>query len=346
MSLKPMIEGARRAMPRRQFLRLAAAVGLLGPAGFGCRSAARPADHSRDPSPEPSPLGPEYLARGLIAMSHAHQRGWAQGHYGAAVLSSYYFCRENSLDKRTARALRANVDAFIDRRRSEFPSPEPGRGAADPARIVEQLDRHVSQLGSGGHHTIYAALALRALRDLPEFATPSVVDGICRLLEVFAATFGLARKTPHNLEHPSPPYRSAEDIAVATLRATLCPWSHVMRVGAGNVVHWITHAEALVTLEELGHGEVARRGHAAHQLYISRPVAEDGAPAPERAPVDWLGPAYWESDAPREVQGGSWFFGHSFKLPYSLFRLLRYTDDRSLRSACLARAAKFSIPFE
>ena len=212
--------------------------------------------------------------------------------------------------------------------------------------LGNKLDRHVSQLGSGGHHTIYAALALRALRDLPEFATPSVVDGICRLLEVFAATFGLARKTPHNLEHPSPPYRSAEDIAVATLRATLCPWSHVMRVGAGNVVHWITHAEALVTLEELGHGEVARRGHAAHQLYISRPVAEDGAPAPERAPVDWLGPAYWESDAPREVQGGSWFFGHSFKLPYSLFRLLRCPDDRSLRSACLARAAKFSIPFE
>ncbi|MCI0419853.1 MAG: hypothetical protein L0312_11610, partial [Acidobacteria bacterium] len=74
--------------------------------------------------------------------------------YGAAVLSSYYFCRENSLDKRTSRALRANVDAFIKRRPSEFPSPEPGRGTADSARIVEQLDRHVSQLGSGGHHTI------------------------------------------------------------------------------------------------------------------------------------------------------------------------------------------------
>jgi len=279
-------------------------------------------------------------------MSQAHQRGWGQGHFGATVLSSYYFCRENGLDERTSRALRANVDGFIARRPSEFPSPKPGRGTADTTRIVEQLDRHVAQLGSGGHHIIYSALALRALRDLPELATPSVVDGICKLLEVFAAKFDLERATPPKPEQPSPPYRSAEDISVATLRATLRPWSHVMKVGSANVVHWVTLAEALVTLEELGHREVARRGHAAHQLYIGAAVVDDGAPPPERAPIDWLGPAYWESDAPRKVQDDSWFFGHSFKLPYSLFRLLRRTNDQALRSACLARAACLSIPFE
>ena len=53
-----------------------------------------------------------------------------------------------------------------------------------------------------------------------------------------------------------------------------------------------------------------------------------------------------ESDAPRKVQDDSWFFGHSFKLPYSLFRLLRRTRDQALRTAGLTRAAKLSIPFE
>jgi hypothetical protein len=142
------------------------------------------------------------------------------------------------------------------------------------------------------------------------------------------------------------PYGDAGDLAAAALRATLRPWGHVMRVGASGVLHWVTHAEALVTLEELGHGEVARRGHAAHQLQINRPVVEGGAGEPERAPIDWLGPGYWESDAPRRPLDDSWLFGHSFKLPYSLFRMLRRIDGPALRSASLARAARLSIPFE
>lgn len=71
------------------------------------------------------------------------------------------------------------------------------------------------------------------------------------------------------------------------------------------------------------------------------------SPTSSRAsPVDWLGPEYWESDAPRRVLGHTWFNGHSFKLPYSLFRLLRRTEDQALRNACLIRASKLSIPFE
>jgi len=232
------------------------------------------------------------------------------------------------------------------RRPGEFPAPDPGRGAADPARIVEQLDRHAAELRSGGHDKIFASLALRALRDLPEFATASVIDGICRLLEVFVATQPPVRASRHALEHPMPPYRGPEDIAAVTLRATLRPWSHLRAVGTSGVLHWVTHAEALITLEELGHGEVARRGYEAHQIAVNRPVEDDGTPAPDRLPVDWLGPAYWESDAPRRVLDGSWLFGHSFKLPYSLFRMLRRTEDPAFRSACVARAARLSIPFE
>jgi len=353
----PLTPGEERAdgiASRRDFLLLAAAVGLLGPAAGGCRgtvgtatadaSAAATAQQARPP--EPPALDSSYLARGLVAMSDAHQRGWVQGHLGAAVLSSCYFGREHALDERTSRALRTNVDGFIARYASDFPPANPGPGRADPARIVEQLGPHIGELRSGGHNTIFAALALRALRDLPEFATPAVVDGICRLVEAHANTARRIPDTRYNLEHPLPPYRGPEDVAEVTLRATLRPWGHVRSVGASGVMHWVTHAESLVTLEELGYVDLARRGHAAHQLHINRPVCDDGSPAPERAPNDWLGAEYWESDRPRRALGGSWLFGHSFKLPYSLFRLLRRIDDPGLRTASLARATQLGVPFE
>jgi len=340
-------EGSDAAPSRRDFLRLAAAAGLAGPFALGCRGPGpREEDAARGPPPEGAAPGPDHLALGLVAMGVAHGGGWPSGHHGAAVLAGHFFCRDNGLGARAERALRAQLDAYVARRPAEFPGPDPGPGSADPALIAERLDRQIPMLRSGGHDAIFASLALRALRERPDLASPAVVDGVCRLLDAFAATARPARPSRHHLEHPLRPYADADDLASVTLRATLRPWGHVMQVGASGVLHWVTHAEALVTLEELGHGEVARRGHDAHRLHINRPVEAGGAPEPDRAPVDWLGPDYWESDAPRRPLDGTWLFGHSFKLPYSLFRLLRRVDDPDLRRAALARAARLSIPFD
>ena len=332
--------GGERVDPsRRDFLRLAAAVGILGPA------AAAVAASDDDAATKSSPLPKEYLAKGLAALSDAHRRGWLQGHHGAAILSSYYFCLENRLDERTSRALRKQIDAFIASKPEEIPDGGPGRGTADPARIVERLDRQIATLNRGGHDVIFASLALRALRDLPEYATPQVVDGIVRLLELIAAS-GASPETPFNRDHPLPPYGSANDIAKTTLEATLRPWGDALRIGASGVVHWITHADAVVTLADLGHEELARRGHAALRLHVNQEVTAGARPEPERAAIDWLAPAYWESDAPHRLFQNTWLAGHAFKLPYSLFRLLRRTDDAKLREACLLRASRLQIPFE
>ena len=142
------------------------------------------------------------------------------------------------------------------------------------------------------------------------------------------------------------PFEGPDDVALRTLRATLRPWSHVRLVGASGVIHWVTHAEALVTLEELGHADTARRGYAALETHIHRPVADDGDPPPVRPPRDWLGPDFWEGDLPRRAFGGSWLAGHSFKLPHSLFRLLRRVQEPDLRRDALARAALLTVPFE
>src|SRR5262245_14978008 len=206
---------------RRDFLRLAAAAGLIGPAGFSCST----------PAPPPEPAKFDAVGMGLSALADVHKRGWVPGHHGAAVLAAHYFCLDNALDERAARAVRANVEAYVAFNREEFPAPKPGSGSADPRRLVEVLDGQITALRSGGHNAIYASLILRGLRDRPEFATPSIVDGACRLLDVFGRTSNLVRRTEYDIEHPMTAYRDSKDLTGATLHAILRPWSHVRKVG-------------------------------------------------------------------------------------------------------------------
>jgi hypothetical protein len=291
-------------------------------------------------------LGNDSIARGLTALSDAHRRGWLAGHSGAAVLAACYFSRDNELDERTARALQSNVDAFIARDPDQFPMPSRDRATADPARIVEALDLHAHELRSGGHDTIYAALALRALRDVPELATPAVVDGIVSLLAAHVADRRPVAETDYQREHPLPAEAGAADLAALTFRAALRPWDDVRRIGASGVLHWITHADAVLTLAELGYADVASHACTALRLHVNQPVIAENGRAPARERVDWLAPDYWESAAPREAFGGTWLAGHAFKLPASAFRLARRVDDPELRQAALLRASELLIPFE
>jgi hypothetical protein len=344
---------------RRDVLRLATAAGLLASAP-GCR-AGRVAEPERAPAPAPpapeppapallppyvSPLGDEYLARGLTALGDAHRRGWLAGHHGAAVLAACYFCRDQRVDELTARSIKAQVDGFIAQTPEQFPEPAPARVRAEPLRIVEQLDLHAHELRAGGHDTIYAALALRALHDVPELATPAVVEGVVQLLAAHAADRRPVAETEFQRVHPLPPYAGSADLAEATFRAALRPWDDVRRIGASGVLHWITHAEAIVTLEELGHADVARHAWEAHRRHVHRLVEVQGDARPARERIDWRATAYWASDRPRETFNGTWLAGHVFKLPYSAFRLARHVEDESLRDAGLVRAAELVLPFE
>jgi hypothetical protein len=173
-----------------------------------------------------------------------------------------------------------------------------------------------------------------------------VVEGVCYLLRSHVASYQPVKPSRWARENPAPPYADAADLATRTFRATLRPWDHVREVGASGVLHWVTHAEALVTLEDLEYADLSRKGYAAHQMNVHRPVQGSEGRAPERPPVDWLRPDYWESDAPRRLLSGSWLGGHAFKLPHSLFRLLRRVDDPALRASALHRATLLPVPFE
>ena len=51
------------------------------------------------------------------------------------------------------------------------------------------------------------------------------------------------------------------------------------------VIHWVTHAHALLNLMEWGYPEIATLGYAPHQALIKRPIL--ASEAGEKPAADW-----------------------------------------------------------
>ena len=323
---------------RREWLRWASLAGALPLLNSCARSPGILA--SSTPAPDTSIamadaiIGRSYLKRGIEALSDSFRCGPLSGQGGAAVITAYYFCRENALDERTVRRIRSKLDDFMSGSGEAFDvKRDHGGPTASTDRIAETLAESVSGLRAGGHDAIFASLALKALRDLPEMAVEPVVDGLCRMLRNFAAAFPVQRSA-YDLEHPMAPYRNTRDIVRATSLAIL---RQSLGMRMSSVLHWVTHADALVTLTELGYDEVARLGHKAHQQAINHsgavasPSGEDWSTAPR-----WFKAGYWESQEPRD---GFWGGGHSFKFPYSILKLANRLQDPDEKSNGLERVS-------
>ena len=57
-------------------------------------------------------LDPIYLQRGLDALCRAHAFDYfADGHRGGAIVSAYFFCREEAVEKEACAQIAALIDA-------------------------------------------------------------------------------------------------------------------------------------------------------------------------------------------------------------------------------------------
>ena len=66
-------------------------------------------------------LSSDYLIKGITGLSRASQGSPMEGHYGAAVIAAYYFCRENDLDKkRKRRSKNRSTSSFQNLNRSLY----------------------------------------------------------------------------------------------------------------------------------------------------------------------------------------------------------------------------------
>ena len=286
-------------------------------------------------------LDQSYLEAGLLALSRVGDRHWNTGHYGAAVIAAYYFAHEQGLDEAASMALARQLDRLIARHDDLFlPAGLDRDDDADLAPIVRALDRNIGQLRAIGHNVIFASLALKALRQLPQLATRAAIDGLTTLLAQFddygpgRPFYGWEDPTQVRIETVDdiPVYRDEATIARTALDAfaaieKIYPFLH-----QGIVGHLLTHAHALIELARLGYTDIAGKGHDAHRLYIklSRNPPDEGEPIPKRDDPEFSpsGAAYWQ----RDLEGNrEWLVGHVFKYTYSFYDLIRHIDDDAER---------------
>ena len=180
------------------------------------------------------------------------------------------------------------------------------------------------------HNVILPTLALKALRDLPDAATPSRVAGICQLIESFRTEdFPLADNFV--LPDMRDQVRNAEFILTEFID---CSERFIGR-GLGWSGHLLTYGSALFDLHELGYRELATQAEEGFKLYmrcIRKGLQGTDKHRDEHPPIDNfpLQAAYW-----RPHSGGDLHLGHKLKYPYGFYGLPRLSKDSDLQRRCL-----------
>ena len=131
------------------------------------------------------------IMKGLDGMSRVAEKGnvFSLGHNAAAVVSSVFFCRE----QRLGLDIQKEILGFLDDRllkNSIYAADRPTE-AADPLLIdglLEDLDGGIDTLRGKGHNIIFAVASLKALRMIPEAATPQRIEGLRKMVQAFGKT--------------------------------------------------------------------------------------------------------------------------------------------------------------
>ena len=247
------------AIVRRQLLKaglIVAGVPFCPEALFDRRAAADDEKPAED-----TPIGPREIVKGLDGMSRVAEKGntFGLGHNAAAVISSAFFCREQKLDADTQKEILAYLDARL-LKNPIYAAARP-KEAADPKLVeglLEDLDAGIATLRGKGHNIIFAVACLKALRAVPEAATPERIDGLRKMVRSFGKTRGGAAKDPDPLVGLDDEQKFVHFVFEEFLKAK----------GDGFDGHVVTIGHALVELHRMGHKELARKGVPAYWQWV------------------------------------------------------------------------------
>ena len=279
---------------RREFLRLS----TLGMGGLGLTSlVSRLAGADDKPAKTGQPLSSAYLEKGLNALARAHNMSSMAGHLGASFIAGYFIGKQRPhLAPEVYRGIEGDLDRVLQggsvfgKRMSKnsklgdselfesFPKQKPDATLIDG--LAEGLAKSISQPRQSGHNVIFASLAIRALKDHPEFATPAVVDGIRKLLAMFnnqtpgSGYYGKEKgrmygnKVTLPDDDGTPEYDDIHGMAVAVFDEAIHLNPQVHRSGYGGLVHIINHAAAITDLEECGYRDLIPRAIRSHRHHL------------------------------------------------------------------------------
>ena len=299
----------------------------------------------------------EYLYQGVCGLARAHRAGTMAGHLGAAVAAGYFYGEDHAqLPDGVYRGVEGELKRIEDGEEaiwynakqagitpSEMFQPFPTE-PSDPsliASIADALAKNVQKLRQSGHNVIFASIAIRALRDHPEYATPEIIAGIRKLTEGFnevSAGRGYYGKQTGWLRGEQvaladdtklPPYESIEQMVRTTLDELMAS-ATIRRQGFGGLFHLINHAAGIVELDRLGFHELAVSALPAHlhhlRLWRSLPNSEAELGPIEKSTHDPREPEYWTGMLKRDQAR----LTHRIKTLYGYGVLCGVVDDADL----------------
>jgi hypothetical protein len=324
------------AIVRRQLLKaglIVAGLPFCPEALFDRRAAADDEKPAED-----TPIGPPEIIKGLDGMSRVADQGktFAGGHNAPAVISSAFFCREQKLDADTQREILAYLDARL-LKNPIYAAARP-KETADPRLVeglLEDLDTGIATLRGKGHNIIFAVTCLKALRAVPDAATPERIDGLRKMVRSFGMTRGGAAKDSDSLVDLDDEQKFVHFIFEKFLRAK----------GDGFDGHVVTIGHALVELNRMGHKELARKGVPAYWQWVREARGGDDerggdvASTPPQAPSP-LDREYWAAQAKHRI--GEIVSSHTVKYPYCFYALAKDVKDEDLKKRILAKVYRLT----
>lgn len=272
---------------------------------------------------------------GLNALARSHELNYfADGHRGAALVAAHLLIAGNEMDDR----VRTRIVELFDLNWATKPlcKPFPNEGP-DPkgiVRIGEALAERGETLLQVGHNAIFAMLAIKGFRMLPEAATPQRVDGVCALIRKFTPW----RDVVPDKDVDPPPFTDSAAASKFILREASDAVDRFVGFGQGYAGHMLTFGQALVELAAMGDEDLAESCRIAFRKYVTVTrigPASDDKRRPDHKPSK-LRPnqaEYWKNRGDRTVG-----IGHVFKYPYSYYDLLQRADDPALTREWDARA--------
>jgi hypothetical protein len=272
---------------------------------------------------------------GINALARAPEMNYfADGHRGAALISAHLMCVDNEFDDAAANRI---VELFdLNWAPSElckpFPEGDPVKDATE--RVGKVLAEGGGVLRQVGHDAIFAMLAIKAFRMLPEAATPERVDGVCNLIRAFKPWRDVDPD-----DSIQPPLFSDEKAASRfILKEASDSIDRFKGFGQGFAGHMLTFGQSLVELAAMGDVEWAESCRTAFRKYVT--VTRMGPQPGDRKIKDHkfskLRPddtEYWQKRGEKTLG-----IGHVFKYPYAYYDLLARAKDPELEKEFDAKA--------
>jgi len=295
----------------------------------------------------------QYLQTGVYGLANAHKAGTMAGHLGAAVAAGYFFGEDQSdLPDEVFRGIEGEIKRVIAGEEAIWwNTKQAGISPADLFKplaneepepdsikaIADALQMNVGEQRESGHNIIFASIAIRALHDHPEFATPQVVAGIRKLMEGFNTAhpgkgyYGKEKgwvygnKVELAADDKFRLYTSIQEMVEVTVGEMIAT-AGVKKQGFGGLWHIINHTAAITEMDRFGHKELAKLALPAHHQHIrlwrSLPDVEGELGSVLKAEHDPRDPVYWRGMLKRDEAR----LTHRIKTLYGYFTLRRLIE--------------------